>query len=323
MKPTFHHRPVNGPFEDPALYVRLLREKRALLFDAGDISALSQGDIQKLTDVFVTHTHIDHFIGFDRILRSLLRRERPLRVFGPESITGCVEGKLAGYSWNLIHEYPLRLEVCAVNDHTVRRTGYVAGNEFRREELGALPFDGVILREEGITVRAVRLNHDIPCLGFSLEEDYHINIDKAALEAMGLSVGPWLGTLKSHIRENRPDGTTLSTSGRDYSLGELRHLAMLTRGQKVSYVMDCAPDDENVGKIRELVAGSDTVYSEAYFLHEDIDWARKRNHLTARLAGEVAREAGVQNLVPLHFSPRYLDAPVTPHDEAMRAFRGG
>jgi ribonuclease Z len=79
MKPTFHHRPVNGPYEDPALYVRLLRQRRAFLFDAGDISSLSQGDIQKLTDVFVTHTHIDHFIGFDLILRSLLRRERPLR----------------------------------------------------------------------------------------------------------------------------------------------------------------------------------------------------------------------------------------------------
>ena len=79
------------------------------------VSALSQGDIQKLTDVFVTHMHIDHFIGFDLILRSLLRRERPLRVFGPPGITGCVEGKLAGYSWNLIHEYPKALIHYLVN----------------------------------------------------------------------------------------------------------------------------------------------------------------------------------------------------------------
>jgi ribonuclease Z len=322
MKLTFHHRPVNGSFEDPALYVRLLRQRRAFLFDAGDVSALSQGDIQKLTDVFVTHMHIDHFIGFDLILRSLLRRERPLRVFGPPGITGCVEGKLAGYSWNLIHEYPLRLDVCAVHDDTVRHTRYEAASEFRRQDMGALPFDGVILREEGITVHAVRLNHDITCLGFSLEEDYHMNIDKAALEGMGLSVGPWLGTLKSHIREHRPDGTVLSASGRDYRLGELRRLVMITRGQKVSYVMDCAPDDENAAKIRELVAGSHTLYSEAYFLHDDIEWARKRNHLTARIAGELAREAGVQRFVPLHFSPRYLDSAVSPEDEAMRAFRG-
>jgi ribonuclease Z len=140
---------------------------------------------------------------------------------------------------------------------------------------------------------------------------------------MGLSVGPWLGTLKSHIRENRPDGTVLPASGRDHSLGELRHLVMITRGQKVSYVMDCAPDDENTARIKELVAGSDTFYSEAYFLHDDIEWARKRNHLTARIVGEIAREAGVRHLVPLHFSPRYLESAITPEDEAMSAFRGG
>ena len=76
MKPTFLCSLVNGPFEDPALFVRVLREKRAFLFDVGDVSALAPGDLQKITDVFVTHTHIDHFIGFDSLLRALLRRSR-------------------------------------------------------------------------------------------------------------------------------------------------------------------------------------------------------------------------------------------------------
>ena len=104
MKPTFHHRLVNNFFEDPCVYVRVLREKRAFLFDLGDISRLSPSDIQKISDVFVTHTHIDHFIGFDILLRALLRRESPLRIFGPANIIGCVEGKLKGYTWNLIKE---------------------------------------------------------------------------------------------------------------------------------------------------------------------------------------------------------------------------
>jgi len=41
MKPIFHHKPVNGPFEDPAVFIRILRERRAILFDAGDVSRLS------------------------------------------------------------------------------------------------------------------------------------------------------------------------------------------------------------------------------------------------------------------------------------------
>ena len=86
MKPTFHHRAINSPFDDPCVYVRALREKRALLFDLGHTNRLKPADIQKITDVFVTHTHIDHFIGFDTLLRALLRRETPLRIFGPPNI---------------------------------------------------------------------------------------------------------------------------------------------------------------------------------------------------------------------------------------------
>jgi len=77
MKPTFIHRLINSPFEDPTLYVRIVRERRAVLFDIGSIDRLKPGDLQKITDVFVTHTHIDHFIGFDILLRALLRRETP------------------------------------------------------------------------------------------------------------------------------------------------------------------------------------------------------------------------------------------------------
>ncbi len=80
MKPGFHHRLINSYFEDPCLYVRVLREKRAVLFDIGDIRALSTAELYKITDVFVTHTHIDHFIGFDVLLRVILRRNIPLNV---------------------------------------------------------------------------------------------------------------------------------------------------------------------------------------------------------------------------------------------------
>ncbi|MCK4823663.1 ribonuclease Z, partial [bacterium] len=98
MKASFQHKTVNDPFGDPVLYVKLFKEKRALMFDCGDISPLSSGTMLKVTDLFITHTHIDHFIGFDTLLRTLLsRKNAPLRIFGPANITDCVEGKLMGY----------------------------------------------------------------------------------------------------------------------------------------------------------------------------------------------------------------------------------
>lgn len=322
MKPTMHHRPVNGPFEDPSVHVRFLRERRAMLFDAGDISRLGQSETMKLTDLLITHTHIDHFIGFDTVLRALLRRDRPLRVFGPSNITDCVEGKLRGYTWNLIEQYPLKLEVFAVHENSLRHTTFYARERFERREMGERPFSGVLLDEDGFKVRAASLNHDIHCLGFSIDEDYHININKQALADMGLAVGPWLSDFKKAVRENAPENRGFWVSGRRYTINELRPLAMLTEGQKISYVTDVSPDEENVEKIINLVKGSDTFYCEAYFLDKEREKAVERKHLTARIAGKIARLAGVKKFVPMHYSPRYMDSTVTPGKEAMEEFLG-
>ena len=321
MKPTFIHTLVNGPFEDPSLFVRIMREKRALLFDIGNITRLGPGHMQKITDVFVTHTHIDHFIGFDTLLRALLRRETPLRVYGPSNMADCVEGRLKGYTWNLIKEYPLGIRVFSVGGDRIINSGFKAEDYFRRTEDGFSGFGGVLLKEPLFTVRAVQLDHETPCLAFSLEEEFHINIDKAALSEMGLPVGPWLSELKKAIREHLPGETEFTVSGRRYSLGELAKVAAITKGQKISYVTDVSISEENIRKTVELVSGSDTLYCEAYFTDKDSDRALKRFHLTSRITAKIAREAGVKNLVVMHFSPKYRNRDENPADEAMREFR--
>jgi ribonuclease Z len=321
MKPTFVHTLVNGPFEDPSLFVRIMREKRALLFDIGNITRLSPGDMQKITDVFVTHTHIDHFIGFDTLLRALLRRETPLRIYGPSNMADCVEGRLKGYTWNLIKEYPLGIRVFSVAGDRIANSGFMAEDYFRRSEDGFSDFGGVLLKEPLFTVRAAQLDHNIPCLAFSLEEEFHINIDKAALSEMGLPVGPWLSELKKAMREHLPVETEFTVSGRKYPLSELVKVAAITRGQKISYVTDVAISEENISKTVELVRESDTLYCEAYFTGKDSDRALKRFHLTSRVTAKIAREAGVKNLVVMHFSPKYRNRDESPADEAMREFR--
>ncbi len=321
MKPTFMHRAVNSPFDDPVLFVRILREQRALLIDAGDISGLKPGDLQKITDVFITHTHIDHFIGFDTLIRALLRRARPLRIYGPSNIADCVEGKLRGYSWNLIQDYPIEIEVYSMDGDALRHSSFHAGSRFARRELGSRGTNGVLIREPLFTVRALQIDHQIPCLAYSIEEDFHININKAALKEMELPVGPWLADLKNAIREQMPGTTGFKVSGRRYALDELYAVAAITKGQKISYVTDAAITDENIRKITAFVRNSDTFYCEAYFMDNDIEMARNRYHLTARTAGSIARQAGVKNLVLIHFSPRYRRGAGDPETEAMQEFR--
>ncbi|MBI4822865.1 MAG: ribonuclease Z [Nitrospirae bacterium] len=321
MKPTFHHRLLNGPFEDPCLYIRLLWEKRALMFDLGDLRKLNTGELLKITDIFVTHTHIDHFIGFDTVLRALLRSEKPLSVFGPSNIIECVEGKLKGYSWNLIKEYPLRLEVFGINNDTIEHASFYAEDCFAKKQRESKQFSGIALEDISFKVKAVCLKHDIDCMGFSMEEDFHINIDKARLIDMGLPVGPWLSDLKKAIRQASPEDREFIVNGKSYSLGELKNLTIINKGQKVSYIVDASPSEENIKKIIELVKGSDTLYSEAYFLDSDKQRAVERNHLTSKLAGYIAKKAGVKNLTVMHFSPKYIHTPDAPVQEAINEWR--
>jgi len=320
MKPTFIHNLVNSPFEDPTLFVRIMHEKRALLFDIGNINRLQPRDLQKITDVFITHTHIDHFIGFDTLVRAILRRDTPLWVYGPPNITECVEGKLRGYTWNLIKEYPIRIEVCSVSDNKKNISSFLAENKFQRIDRGSAPFDGTILKDLLFTIKAIQLDHQIPCLAFSIDEEFHININKASLEAKGLPVGPWLSDLKKVIRANGPANTHFVISGKLYSLEELRDVAQVTKGQKISYVTDIAMNDSNIRKIIAFVRNSDTLYCEAYFLEEDRERALERFHLTAKVTGMIAREARVKRLVAMHFSPKYRHNRETPEDEAMKEF---
>ena len=81
MRPLLHPMLINGRTGDPALYIETLFEQRAILFDLGDISSLSPRKIRRLDHVFVSHAHIDHFFGFDRLLRVLVGRDKQIHFF--------------------------------------------------------------------------------------------------------------------------------------------------------------------------------------------------------------------------------------------------
>jgi ribonuclease Z len=105
MRPLLHPTLVNGRTGDPALYIETLFERRAILFDLGDITPLSPQKIQRLERVFISHAHIDHFIGFDRLLRVLVGREKKISLYGPQGFIDHVHHKLQSYRWDLVHRY--------------------------------------------------------------------------------------------------------------------------------------------------------------------------------------------------------------------------
>ncbi len=330
MASSFRSFLVNDLFGDPALYVALPWERRALLFDLGDITALSAGRLLKITDVFVSHAHLDHFVGFDHLLRVLLGRPKGLRLFGPPGFIERVEGKLRGYTWNLVEGYTLALEVHEVHPDRIFRARFSCPEGFARHQNPApSPFEGIVWDEAQFGVRAVHLDHRIPCLAFALEERVHLNVDKVALEAMGLPVGPWLVDLKRAVRAGAPDDHPIriawSEGGRrlerSLPLGDLRRAVVReSPGQKLAYVTDALNSPENAEKIVKLAWRADQFYCEAAYPERDGERAAARYHLTAVQAGQLAAKAEVRRLTVFHFSPKYRNCPGDLLDEAMAAF---
>jgi len=334
MRTSFHPRLINDPFSDPGLFISFLYEKRALLFDLGDLHGLSPRDLMKVSHVFVTHAHMDHFIGFDSLLRVLLGREKKIHLFGPPEFFARVEGKLAGYTWNLVQEYEYRLsvKVTEVWPQRLKTRIYLCGERFAPPETEEEePFQGTLLQEPSFRLEGALLDHRIPCLGLALNESFSINIDKQALNALNLPVGPWLTRFKKVLHEQqdarRPFVVSWKQRGEDektrtFVLGELaQRIARVSPGQKIAYLSDMAGSPENLEKAENLVRHADSLYIEAPFLERDREIANKKYHLTAKQAGTLARKAEVKRLILFHFSPRYTDVAEELEKEAMEAFQ--
>lgn len=328
MKPLFHPRLVNDPFGDPALYVDFLFERRALLLDLGDLSPLSPRQILRVDHAFVSHTHMDHFVGFDTLLRLLLGRDKTLHLYGPPGFLDRVEHKLASYTWNLVANYESDFVIRAVEAHP---DGHREIAEFRtrsgfRREPAPSPSlgNGLLVDEESFQVRTAFLDHGIPCLAFALEEKFHVNIWKSGLEELGLPTGPWLREVKQAALRGVSDTVTFRGGDREVSLGELKEKVLrIVAGQKVAYVTDAGYTAANAAAIVELARDADLLFIETAFLHAEERRAAEKRHLTARQAGLLAREAGVKRLIPFHFSPKHQDEEDLLVREAFEAFEEG
>lgn len=320
---------LNSPLGDPALLVEILWERRALLFDLGELASFRPAKLLKISHAFISHTHIDHFIGFDVLLRLMLNREKELAIFGPPGFLENVRGKLAGYTWNLTAEYPFAVRAREVHPGRIYSRLFRCQDRFRDGEEREEPFEGILVNETQLTVKAVHLDHLIPSLAFALEERFHINVHRDALADLGLKVGPWLKELKEAIWRGEKEDYRLRVpaageeSGRaeEWTLQRLKEAVTVSPGQKIAYVADCRFSPENIGRILDLVRGADLFFCEAAFLDEDRERAQDRAHLTARQAGELARRAGVKNLEVFHFSPKYEGEEEKLIREAQEEFR--
>lgn len=247
--------------------------ERFFLIDCGEATQIQLRRyhirFQRINHIFISHMHGDHYLGLMGLLSSLhlLGRKNPLHLYYPPGLKEVID---------------LQLEV----------SGTVLNYEIFWHPHPETP--GIIFEDQLLTVETITLNHRIPCCGFIFREKTRaFVINKEAVEA-----------------SNVPRSQMMALKhGEDVMLenGTMVPNAALTLGQRKARSYAFCSDTRFDAKVIEAVKGVDLLYHEATFLHEMIDRAMATYHTTAKEAGIVAREAGVEKLVIGHFSVRYMD----------------
>jgi ribonuclease Z len=346
MRTVLEPRLVDPTAFEPGLVVALRDQKRALLFDLGPpIESLPPRVLLRVTHAFVSHTHMDHFAGFDHLLALALGRMRRLVLWGGPGFVEQVGHKLAAYTWNVVHRYevPMTIEAHAIAPDGSRcHARFESVHAFARSERGDGEADDppradgngihVLLDEPLLRVRATFVDHEMPVLAFAIEEKAQVRVAVDRIAALGLATGPWLRALKAAVLAGAADDTPIDLAWRDAqgahaerrSVGALRPLVLDTvPGRRIGYVTDLRFTPANVERLAALLGGCDLLHIEAVFRDEDRDQAARKNHLTAAQAGEIARRLAARRVLPFHFSPRYRGAEGVLRDEVEAAWRRG
>ena len=154
----------------PALLVR--RGAERILIDCGEGTQrqlLRAGGLSDITDVFITHLHVDHWLGLPGLLQTfnLRDRERPLTIHGPQGL----------------------LELMRAMRRVYGRLGF----ELDVIELAA----GDAVRRDTLEIQAVNVRHRVLAYGYVLVEDTRPGrFDAGLAEQLGVTPGPDFGRLQ-------------------------------------------------------------------------------------------------------------------------------
>jgi len=297
---------VNGLFGDPLLHLRLRHTGRSLLFDLGDPDRLSVRLAHQVSDVFISHAHMDHIAGFQWLLRSRLGDFPACRLYGPPGLARHVAGFLNSFLWDRIADRGPVFVVAELHGEQLHRWRLQAGKA-GMEKLDSIAAPGGLLRDEpGFRIRAIELDHHTPVLAFAFEPGQDIHVRRDRLQKSQLAPGPWLGELKAAILADQPDRLIPLPNGQQRSAGELAsELLLIQPGKRLVYATDLADTPANRERLIAFARHAHTFFCESPFRIEDAENARRNGHLTTRACGEIAAAAEVGLLAPFHVSRRY------------------
>lgn len=285
---------VNPVHHDPALLLALPQTAQRWLLDCGDLHALSLHELLQIDTVFVSHAHIDHWIGLDALMRAQLFGDRPLRVLGPKGILEMLAGRLAGYAWNLVSRSQFVVEGYEWSGSSWESRRFPCCDRFVGQP-SAPGLPGL----ENWSLRWVELEHGVPCLGYRLESPQAYRFR----EECPFPPGPWISLLKEKLRRQELHGTLL-VAGEQRPISELSQWVRALPTDQLAYITDTRLDPVTRGRIVEAFGPTRVLWCEAAFLESQRELAEGKLHSTAAEAALLARELQCERLQLFHLSRR-------------------
>ena len=144
------------------------------------------------------------------------------------------------------------------------------------------------------TMTAFKVNHNIPCYGYTMSLRRQGKFDVEAAVSNGIDRCYW-NSLQKGETITLDDGRVFTP---DMVLGAER------KGIKLTYCTDTRPTDSIV----QNAAGSDLFICEGMYGEADkLQKARENKHMTFYEAARLARDAGVKEMWLTHYSPSLVN----------------
>lgn len=245
---------------------------RLYMIDCGEGAQLQMRRMRlkfsRLSHIFISHLHGDHFLGLPGLLSTLALHE--------------VGGAIT------IHTFPEGIDILR---RLMRLFCHDTSYEINYHAID--PKGGeVILDDKALTVETFPLYHRVPCVGFIFREKpkmRHLRGDMVKFYNIPL----WqLPNIKAGADFVTADGTVIAND-------------RLTTDADPSVSYAYCSDTVFDLRVAEAVRGVHTIYHESTYADDREPSARERGHSTARQAARIAAAADARQLIIGHYSKSY------------------
>ena len=225
---------------------------------------------QKISRIFISHLHGDHYFGLIGLLSSmhLLGREKELHIYAHVKLKQIIDVQLEASNTELC--YPLFFHI--INPET----------------------DEVLFEDKKIKISTFPLSHGIDCNGFLFEE-------KRSPRKIISEIVKQYNIPVEQIKTIKNGKNFISEDGRVIFNSELT-----IENKKPSSYAFCS-DTKYCESIIKKIKGVSLLYHEATFMNDRKNRAKETNHSTTIDAATIAKLAEVSHLLIGHFSQRYRD----------------